>query len=70
MKDDGTIVSTLHDEDEIYEQLKDLPDNKIVAVSAGYGFTLVLTEGGDVRGSGNYKQGQIDTNDWSHISHP
>jgi alpha-tubulin suppressor-like RCC1 family protein len=70
LKDDGTIVSTLHDEDEIYEQLKDLPDNKIVAVSAGYGFTLVLTEGGDVRGSGNYKQGQIDTNDWSHISHP
>lgn len=70
LKADGTIVSTLHDEAEIYEKLKDLPNNKIVAVSAGFGFTLVLTEGGDVRGTGNYVQGQIGTNKWSNISRP
>lgn len=70
LKDDGTIVSTLSDEDEIYEKLKDLPNNRIVAISAGCGSTLVLTEGGDVRGSGNYKQGQIDTENWEDIARP
>ena len=70
LREDGTIVSTLSDEDEIYEKLKDLPNNKIVAVSAGFVFTLVLTEGGDVRGSGNYRQGQIETSNWANISRP
>lgn len=70
LKADGTIISTLGDEDEIYEKLKDLPNNKIIAVSAGFGHTIVLTEGGDVRGSGNWKQGQIKTEDWKDIARP
>lgn len=70
LKADGTIVSTLDDEDEIYEKLKDLPNNKIVAISAGFGHTIVLTEDGDVRGSGNWWQGQIETENWSKIARP
>lgn len=70
LRADGTIVSTLSDEAEIYEKLKDLPNNKIVAVSAGYGHTIVLTEGGDVRGSGNWRQGQIETEKWEKIACP
>lgn len=70
LRADGTIVSTLSDEAEIYEKLKDLPNNKIVAVSAGFGHTIVLTEGGDVRGSGNWRQGQIETDDWMNVACP
>jgi hypothetical protein len=47
-----------------------LPNNKIVAVSAGFGHTIVLTEGGDVRGSDNWWQGKIEIEKWEKIACP
>lgn len=69
LKSDGTVLTTLKSDDDINILTKEVTDAKIVAISAGYGTTLALTEDGHVVGTGYKWQGQLDTADWDKIAH-
>lgn len=74
LKSDGTIITTLNEHnDSINRQLEERHkknlSTKAVAISAGYGTTLVLIDDGTVIGAGYENEGQLETSSWNMIAY-
>jgi tetratricopeptide (TPR) repeat protein len=69
LRSDGIVVTTLKGGDDINAQVQEVTDSKIVAISAGYGTTIALTEDGHVVGVGFDWQGQLETDAWGKITY-
>lgn len=69
LKSDGTVVTTWRGGDDINTLVQEVTDTRVVAISAGYGTTLALTEDGCAVGVGYEWQGQLDTSSWDKIAY-
>lgn len=74
LKSDGTVITTLVEHnDSISKQLEERREKnlstKAVAISAGYGTTLVLMDDGTVISAGYDNDGQLETSSWSLIAY-
>ena len=67
LRADGTVVTTQTDETIVNEIAEWNQDKDIIAVSAGYGFTLGLKADGTVVAAGYDKDGQCDVETWTNI---
>ena len=68
LRADGTVVTTQTDETIVNEIAEWNQDKDIIAVSAGYGFTIGLKSDGRIVGSGYYYDKIRDTDDWEDIA--